>query len=95
MVRYTLVATSSQGARNISYEGIRCDTREFKVYAYGDASGKLTERYDPVWARIDEAAANRQRAALQKDYLCPSGVPLHVSDIITALKLRPARAIGQ
>jgi hypothetical protein len=95
VVRYTLIATSDQGARNITYEGIRCDTREYKIYAFGDASGKLTERYDPVWKRIDEAAANRQRAALFKDYLCPSGVPARVKEIVATLKQNPYNSIPQ
>jgi hypothetical protein len=95
VVRYTLVASSDQGARNITYEGIHCATREYKIYAFGDASGKLTERYDPTWIRIDEAAANRQRAALYKDYLCPSGIPGRVKDVVSALKQRPYKSIPQ
>jgi hypothetical protein len=95
VVRYTLVATSDRGARNITYEGIRCETREYKIYALGDGSGKFTERYDPVWKRIDEAATNRQRAALFKDYLCPSGIPARVKDVVATLKQSPYDSIPQ
>ena len=33
VVRYVIVAQSAAGATNVIYEGIRCDTAEFKVYA--------------------------------------------------------------
>src|SRR5438477_3451709 len=35
VVRYTLVSTSDGGAQNVSYEGIRCQTAEKKLYAFG------------------------------------------------------------
>jgi hypothetical protein len=38
-VRYTLVVRSSSGAENVSYEGIRCETREQKYYAFGGRDG--------------------------------------------------------
>ena len=33
VVRYTVVVTSPAGARNVNYEGIRCDTYEWRLYA--------------------------------------------------------------
>ncbi|MFP3740302.1 CNP1-like family protein, partial [Burkholderia sp. SIMBA_019] len=33
VVRYAIVITSPGGARNINYEGIRCDTYEWRLYA--------------------------------------------------------------
>jgi len=36
VVRYVLVAKSSQGALNVLYEGIRCASAEVKVYARWD-----------------------------------------------------------
>jgi len=95
VVHYTLVATSKEGARNVSFEGIRCHTREYKVYAYGEGNGSFTERIDPTWKHIDEAVANRDRAALLKDYLCPNGVPLRVAEIVERLKQRPYKSIPQ
>ena len=32
-IRYTMVTKSSAGARNVSYEGVRCGTFEFRRYA--------------------------------------------------------------
>jgi CNP1-like family len=33
IVRYVMVATSTSGARNVMYEGLRCSTGEFKTYS--------------------------------------------------------------
>ena len=35
VVRYTLVVIGSGGARNVSYEGLRCATGERRFYAFG------------------------------------------------------------
>jgi hypothetical protein len=35
VVRYTLMVRTGGGAINVSFEGIRCEAREFKVYALG------------------------------------------------------------
>lgn len=45
IVRYVMVAQSSTGALNAFYEGIKCNTGEFKTYG----------RYDPAngWKRVD------------------------------------------
>jgi len=33
VIRYTLRITSSEGVANISHQGLRCDSREFKLFA--------------------------------------------------------------
>jgi hypothetical protein len=70
VVRYTLVATSESGARNVSYEGIRCASYEHKLYAFGRPDGSWSRSRRDQWERINTNAANRQHAALFKDYFC-------------------------
>ncbi|HJV53519.1 MAG TPA: CNP1-like family protein [Noviherbaspirillum sp.] len=70
VVRYTLVATSQAGAKNISYEGIRCATYERKLYAFGQPDGSWSRSRRDRWEHITTNAANRQQAALFKDYFC-------------------------
>lgn len=70
VVRLTLVVESPSGARNVSYEGIRCATGEKKTYAYGRADGSWSRARDPAWQRIRDNALNRQHAALFRDYVC-------------------------
>lgn len=70
VVRYTLVASSEAGAKNVSYEGIRCASFEKKLYAFGQPGGTWTRSRRDQWERISINAANRQHAALAKDYFC-------------------------
>jgi hypothetical protein len=70
VVRYTLVATSASGAKNISYEGIRCASYERKLYAFGQKDGSWSRSRRDRWELITGNAANRQHAALARDYLC-------------------------
>ncbi|WP_238787336.1 CNP1-like family protein [Thiospirillum jenense] len=44
VVRYTVIATARDGARNISYEGLRCTPRgQYKLYAYG-----TQQHFEPI-----------------------------------------------
>lgn len=70
VVRYTLVVSSAGGAKNISYEGIRCQSYEKKLYAFGQPDASWSRSRRDQWERIHTNAANRQHAALAKDYFC-------------------------
>lgn len=70
VVRYTLVAVSESGARNVSYEGIRCESYERKLYAFGQPDGTWSRSRRDQWERITGYTSNRQQAALAKDYFC-------------------------
>lgn len=69
VVRYSAVIKSSSGALNTSYEGLRCKTSEFKVYAYGIKTGEWTNARDPQWRQIERASSDL-RFTLYKDYFC-------------------------
>jgi hypothetical protein len=86
VVRYTLVATSDRGVRNIRFEGLRCQTNEFKVYAFASAEGKWEKSRTPSWKRVAEASGNREEAALAKDSICENGLPFSADDIVKRLK---------
>ncbi|QRX84581.1 CNP1-like family protein [Glaciimonas sp. PAMC28666] len=73
VVRYTLVSTSSGGASNVSYEGIRCQTAEKKLYAFGHTDGNWARARLSKWQRISDVNGNRQHAALFKDFMCQDG----------------------
>lgn len=74
VVRYTLVVKAAGGATNISFEGIRCATRELKVYAVGQRDGSWTRARNPQWRRIEYREVNRHHGALYGDYLCEGGI---------------------
>jgi hypothetical protein len=77
VVRYTVVATSTSGARNVNYEGIRCDTYEWRRYASFDDAGTGWDRGSAFeFRRIENGELNAYQAALYQDYFCASKLPV-------------------
>ena len=74
VVRYTLVIQTSGGATNTSYEGMRCETRERRLYALGRSDGSWSAARNKDWAKIQDGDVNRQYAALFFEYFCPDGI---------------------
>ena len=70
VVRFVLVAKSANGARNVSYEGLRCASLESKLYAFGHEDGSWTRSRRDSWTAITGGMANRQHAALADGYFC-------------------------
>jgi hypothetical protein len=71
VVRYTLVTKTASGARNISFEGLRCTPNgRWKTYAYGTDG-----RFEPAgmagdWRRIGQAGDDPLHFDLWRHYLC-------------------------
>jgi hypothetical protein len=80
VVRYTLVVRSPGGAENISFEGLRCVTKEQKFYAFARRDGSWSPVRDGQWREIESKDANRQHLVLFNDILCED-------------KARPARSV--
>ena len=76
VVRYTLVVKAAGGATNITREGIRCGTREYRLYASGRSDGTWAKTRVEDWRPIENKPVNRHHAALSKDLFCPDGVPV-------------------
>lgn len=74
VVRYVLQVDTPGGVRNVTYEGIRCETRERRIYASGRLDGRWSKARNSAWERIRDIPPNRQHAALFLDYFCPGGV---------------------
>ncbi|KAB2927097.1 MAG: hypothetical protein F9K30_04875 [Dechloromonas sp.] len=74
VVRFVLVVLTPGGARNVTFEGMRCETRERRLYASGRQNGVWSKARSVDWQPINDAAINRHHAALFLDYLCPGGV---------------------
>ncbi|WP_224010249.1 MULTISPECIES: CNP1-like family protein [Paraburkholderia] len=77
VVRYTIVITSQSGARNINYEGIRCDTYEWRLYASLNADHNgWDQTVANDWSRIENGTLNAYRSALYQDYFCANKMPI-------------------
>lgn len=80
VVRYVLVIVTPQGGRNVSYEGMRCETRERRIYASGRADGSWSKSRNNDWVRIADQSVNRHHAALYLEYFCPIGIAVRTPE---------------
>lgn len=88
IVRYALVARSPQGVDNVSYEGMRCATREFRIYAVGREDRTWASRPGP-WQTLRGGSPEPARRVLEHGYLCPQGRPAYGADeVVAALRNR-------
>ena len=93
VTRYTLVVKTGGGATNVSFEGIRCEAREQKIYAFGRPSGEWSRARDPKWRRIEGKDVNGYHYMLHSDFFCSTKrFPVPVAQIIRNLKSGGPRA---
>ncbi|WP_254431960.1 CNP1-like family protein [Azonexus fungiphilus] len=87
VVRYVLLVETAGGAVNTTFEGMRCETRERKIYATGRRDGSWTKSRNEAWEKIRDIAPNRQHAALFIEHFCPGGVIVrHAGEALEALR---------
>lgn len=76
IVRYVLVVRTAGGSENISFEGMRCDERTWRLYATGTVGGQWAKARISEWRPIENKSVNRHHAALSRDFFCPNGNPI-------------------
>jgi hypothetical protein len=76
VVRYVLVVRTSGSAINTSFEGIRCESGELKIYATGHHDGQWAKARRSEWRRIENKPVNRHHAALARELFCPNAIPI-------------------
>ncbi len=87
VVRYTLVVRTSGGAVNVSFEGIRCDTRQQKSYAFGRADGRWSRAREPQWRSIPNNEMSGHHGELYGEYICADRrMPRNVQEVVDRLK---------
>lgn len=87
VTRYTVVIVSRTGAKNVLFEGIRCDTREYKTYAYGALDNTLRALPEARWAPISGRGATVYRQQFYGYYLCsPQRSPWNPEQVIQRVK---------
>ena len=83
VVRYSVVITSPSGARNVNYEGIRCDNYTWRLYASLNSEHDGWDRgVENDWSRIENGNLNAYRASLYQDYFCANRLPTGTADTI-------------
>ncbi|NNG14303.1 MAG: hypothetical protein HKM22_04015 [Gammaproteobacteria bacterium] len=85
--RYTIIIESHSGASNVMYEGIRCDTNEYRTYAYGTHDGKFSKALSESWNKISSSGAMAHRYNLKRYYLCSAiDRPFSVSETLQRIR---------
>jgi hypothetical protein len=90
-VRYVLVGRSPSGAQNVSFEGLRCDTREYRIYAIGHDGGRWDGTPAP-WHTLRGSAVAPVRRALQRGYFCADARPVRDTQEALAALRSPRRS---
>lgn len=76
VVRYTVVIEAAGGARNVSFEGLRCESGERRLYAYGHPDGTWSKARarNAGWESIKFRSLLSYHKALFEDHFCPDGI---------------------
>ena len=74
VIRYTLLVISASGAKNISYEGLRCETTERRIYAFGRSDKTWSKARGSQWVRL-QGSTNNHHIDLFSNYFCVVGDP--------------------
>ena len=77
VVRYIMVARSSSGVENVTYQGMRCPG-EYRIYAVGRGEGTWGGR-PSAWRPVPQDLRSGERA-LSRRYFCPGRAAIQTSD---------------
>ena len=74
IVRYVLVARSASGTENVSFEGMRCATHEYRIYGLARDGAWVGRPTD--WRSMDVRTVSRWHHELARNYFCPQREPI-------------------
>jgi hypothetical protein len=95
VTRYTSVLRTAGGALNVSYEAIRCETRESKIYAFARKDGTWMRARKPEWKRVLLRDLTPHRYVLYRQFFCPSpAIPTPPKTALDALRRGEGLAPG-
>lgn len=86
VVRYTAIIRTPSGAENVSFEGLRCETGERKLYAFGRSNGEWSRNRYAKWEPIQARLAGGYHRELFFHYLCTVNTQRDVPTLLRLLK---------
>ena len=88
VVRYWLLVRSDAGAFNATFEGMRCVTKEFVIYAYGvkDREPSVRQIKQPKWKKVGHRRQFNFRDELRADVFCAGETPRTKPEIEASAK---------
>jgi len=94
VIRFTLIIQSSAGAMNVTYEGIRCETKERKLYAIGRDDQTWSQPRNSEWQPLDFVRQLYAQRELSKNIFCPhKQIVSSPEEAVRALKAGMHRSI--
>lgn len=86
VVRYVMVARSTTGAMTAMYEGLRCTTGEYKLYARYNVD-RWTPVSEPKWQSLWESTRTKHPLAFARQGGCDSKAPpTSTQDVVRRLQ---------
>lgn len=75
VVRLWLWMRTSAGSESGTFEGFRCESQEYKVYAYANPTREPVVRKAPraVWRTVSRKGSGQYRTELMRDHFCSIG----------------------
>jgi hypothetical protein len=89
VVHYVMVAKSSEGAENVTYEAMNCRAKEYRMFATGHANGTWLARAGD-WRVIQPRTTQRWHNELFYFFFCPNMRPIEDAE-----EGRQALALGK
>ena len=87
IVRFVLVTRSPSGVENVSFEGVRCQTFERRIYAVGRSDRTWSKSRNAKWMRISSSTISLPHWELARRYFCDFGLPVgSPSQILDAVR---------
>ena len=87
IIRYWIVLRAGK-SRNSQYEGIKCNSREYKVYAYENKWDKTKVKLNPLakWEFINIDGHNQFRDEMRRYFFCYDVLPRKKDEILRRIK---------
>jgi hypothetical protein len=89
IVRYVMVATSTSGARNVMYEGLRCSTGEFKTYSRYSPEGEWKPVTDAQWRSVFGNMPSKHALRFAKAGACEGATSASTVDVLVSRLKNP------
>jgi hypothetical protein len=89
IVRYVMVATSSSGARNVMYEGLRCSTGEFKTYSRYSPEGEWKPVSDAQWRSVFGNMPSKHALRFARAGACDGATSASTVDVLVSRLKNP------
>ena len=87
VVRYVVVATSTSGAKNVMYEGLRCSTGEVRTYARAKPDGSWVPVVNSEWKSVYDISLPRHSLRFARVAACNTAAPVtSVGELVRKLK---------